>query len=76
MTKKKIPQALTTEGYAIKKLTDETSSESEASDTENLNQYNNLSAENSNISRSSMQSKSIDLNDDDDNDNDEDTDNM
>lgn len=41
------------------------SSESEASDTEDMFKNNNLSADSSNSSRSSLLVKSIDLNDDD-----------
>ncbi|MDR3596837.1 hypothetical protein [Clostridium sp.] len=68
MSKKKIPHALNAEGYSIRKISDENSSEAEASDTENYRENNNLSADDSNTSRPSLQSKSIDLNDDDDND--------
>lgn len=68
MTKKKIPHALSTEGYSIRKMSDETSSEAEASDTEGYGEDHYQTADDSNISRSKLQSKSIDLNDDDDND--------
>lgn len=68
MTKKKIPHALSIERYSIAKLSDETSSEAEASDTENYGEDYYQTAGDSNISRSKLQSKSIDLNDDDDND--------
>ena len=68
MNKEKTPYNSTPGDYDTNKLTDIHSSESEASDTEDLIQSNNLSADNSNASRSSLSTKSIDLNDDDDDD--------
>lgn len=56
------------ESVKSKNNVDISSSESEASDTEDIYQSNNLSADNSNTSRSSLSRKSIDLNDDDDDD--------
>lgn len=68
MSKEKLPYEPTSEGYSADKSTAIRSSESEASDTEDVYQTNNLSLDNSNSSRSSLLRKSIDLNDDDDND--------
>jgi|GEM_PF-4752757 len=66
-SKEKLPRTQISEGYYDDKSTDIRSSESEASDTEDVCQSNNLSLDNSNSSRSSLLRKSIDLNDDDDN---------
>lgn len=68
MNKEKLPYTPITKGYSADKSTDIRSSESEASDTEDVYQTNNLSSDNSNSSRSSLLRKSIDLNDDDDDD--------
>ncbi|OOM76436.1 hypothetical protein CLPUN_26680 [Clostridium puniceum] len=68
MSKEKLPSPPISKGYSSYKSTDIRSSESEASDTEDVCQSNNLSADNSNSSRSSLLRKSIDLNDDDDDD--------
>lgn len=71
MTKEKSSHTPISEGYYSDKSTDIHSSESEASDTEDVCQANNLSLDNSNSSRSSLLRKSIDLNDDDDDDDDD-----
>lgn len=68
MTKEIFSHAPNSKGYYSDKSTDIRSSESEASDTEDVYQANNLSLDNSNSSRSSLLRKSIDLNDDDDDD--------
>jgi len=68
MSKNKLPRSQISESYSADKSTDIRSSESEASDSEDVYQTNNLSLDNSNSSRSSLLRKSIDLNDDDDDD--------
>lgn len=68
MSKEKTPYNPAVEGYSAEKPSEIHSSRSEASDTEDVIQSNNLSADNSNSSRSSLSTKSIDLNDDDDED--------
>lgn len=68
MSKAKTPYNTAVEVYSAEKSSEIHSSRSEASDTEDVIQSNNLSADNSNTSRSSLSTKSIDLNDDDDED--------
>ena len=66
MHKESISYNKTMEVNTKDKLMDFHSSKSEASDTEGLNKTYDFNANNSNISRSSLATKSIDLNDDDD----------
>ena len=68
MSKSKIPYNPALEAYSSEKPSEIRSSESEASDTEDVNQTDNLSADNSNTFISYLSTNSIDLNDDDDDD--------